>query len=375
MSGSVKQDRQSRKWTVIVDVPSPDGRRRQARRRGFKTKKEAEVALAELTASVRDGSYVSTSSTTISSYLNDTWLPSISSRVRPTTADSYRRIVKTHIVPALGAVKVQALSEPMVEAWIATLIAAGVNPKTIRNIHAVLSKALTDAMRLRLVSRNAATRALLPKRSSPKPRAWREEELRTFLRHLDGDRWAPMWRLYAVTGMRRGEVLGLRWSDVDLDDGSVRVVWQRTIAGGKAIEGHPKTTSALRTIALDPATVAALRAWRKAHHEERLAMGEGWLDPDGHVFTWPDGQPLWPQTVTSWFKKHCRELGLTPVGVHGLRHTAATWMIASGESPKVVSERLGHSHVSITLHHYAHVLPAHDRAAAERLALAIDGAT
>lgn len=373
MSGSVKQDKKRRTWSFTVDVPSANGRRKQVHKRSFRTKKEAEAALAELEASVRQGTYVTADPTTLSEYLNDTWLPSIGSRVRATTADGYRRSVKTHIVPSLGSVKLQALSERMVEAWVASLVASGLNPKTVRNIHAVLSGALTDAIRLRLVSRNAASKAMLPKAVRPTPRAWREDDLRTFLSRVRADRWTALWRLLATTGMRRGEVLGLRWADVDLDLGVVNVVLQRTIAGGQVVEGQPKTTSGLRTVALDPGTVASLRAWRKVHNAERLVMGPAWLDPEGHVFTWPDGQPLWPQTVTRWFKDHCTAAGLPPIGVHGLRHTAATWLISSGESPKVVSQRLGHSHVSITLQLYSHVLPAHDRAAAERLARAIDG--
>jgi integrase len=373
MSGSVKQDKQRRTWYFKVDVPSANGGRKQAHKRGFRTKKEAEAALAELEASVRQGTYVMADPTTLAEYLNDTWLPSINSRVRATTADGYRRIVKTHIVPSLGGVKLQALNEPLVEAWVASLVSSGLNPKTVRNIHAVLSKALTDAMRLRLVARNAVSRALLPKVTTPQPRAWRPEELRAFLKRVEADRWATMWRLYAMTGMRRGEVLGLRWSDVDLDDGSLRVVWQRTVAGGRAVEGRPKTASGERTVALDPATVASLRTWRKAQAAERLAVGPAWIDEDGHVFTWPDGDLLWPQSVTRWFREHCVALGLPTVGVHGLRHTAATWMIATGESPKLVSERLGHSNVSITLQTYSHVLPSQDRAAAGRLAAAIDG--
>jgi integrase len=373
MSGSVKQDKKRRTWFYVADVPSAGGGRKQARARGFRTKKEAEAALAKLMSEVRQGVYVPNVVTTLSSFLNETWLPSITSRVQPTTADGYRRIVKTHIVPALGGVKVQALSEPMVEAWVANLVASGLNPKTVRNIHAVLSKAMADAIRLRLVSRNAASKAMLPKVFRPTPRAWREDDLRVFLGRVKDDRWAAMWRLLATTGMRRGEVLGLRWADVDLDEGSVNVVWQRTVAGGRVAEGQPKTNSGLRTVALDPGTVASLRAWRKVHHAERLAMGPGWVDPDGHMFTWPDGQPLWPQTITRWFKNHCTAAGLPTIGVHGLRHTAATWLISSGESPKVVSQRLGHSHVSITLQLYSHVLPGHDRAAADKFGSAIDG--
>ena len=102
-------------------------------------------------------------------------------------------------------------------------------------------------------------------------------------------------------------------------------------------------------------------------------MGAGWIDTGGLVFTWPDGSPPWPQAVTQWFKAHTEALGLSTIGVHGLRHSAATWMIASGESPKLVAQRLGHAHVSITLQLYSLVLPAHDKAAADAFAAVLDG--
>ena len=181
-----------------------------------------------------------------------------------------------------------------------------------------------------------------------------------------------MWRLLATTGMRRGEALGLRWGDVDLDSGTLTITNQRTIAGGKVVEGEPKSAAGRRTIALDAGTLSTLKAWRAVQAQERLVMGAGWA-PGGYVFTWPTGEPVWPQKVTAWFRSHADRLGLPQIGVHGLRHSAATWMIAAGESPKVVTHRLGHAHVAITLQLYAHVMPAHDRAAADAFAAALDG--
>jgi integrase len=144
-----------------------------------------------------------------------------------------------------------------------------------------------------------------------------------------------MWRLLAVTGCRRGEVLGLRWEHVDLTAGTVTIAWQRAIAGGVVAEGATKTAAGNRTIALDGTTLAVLRSWRAQQAAERLQMGEGWAGDDW-VFAWPDGTPLWPQTVCRWFREHCDTLALPPIGVHGLRHTAGTFLIGAGENPKLV---------------------------------------
>jgi integrase len=289
----------------------------------------------------------------------------------PGTFDSYQKIVRLRIIPQIGGMSLQALDEPTVERWVAGLSASGLSAKTVRNGHGVLSISLRDALRLRLVSHNAATAAQLPKVPKQKPRAWSTEEVRRFLNHVRSDRWAPLWRLLATTGMRRGEALGLRWHDVDLEEGVVTVANTRTVVTGRVVSGPPKTTSAGRTIALDSVTATTLRAWRRQQSAERLVMGADWPNTD-IVFTWQDGRSLYPQGVTKWFRAIAAEVNLPQIGVHGLRHTAATWMISSGVSPKLVAERLGHSNVSTTLSLYSHVLPGHDRAAAEALAAAFD---
>lgn len=355
MRGSVK--RSGTGWGFVFDVSTVDGTRRQVRRRGFATRKAAEQALSEAVAEARGGTLVTPSRLTLGQYLTSTWLPTVERRVRPTTIDGYRRAIGRHIIPALGGAELQAVDEAAVARWVGALCADGLAAKTVRNVHGVLSKALADAVRLRLITRNAAYRAELPAIPAQRARAWTSEQISTFLDHVADDRWAPMWRLLATTGMRRGESLGLRWPDVDLEAGTMTITNQRTIAGGRVVEGEPKSAAGRRTIALDAGTLSALKAWRAGQSQERLVMGAGWATGD-YVFTWPTGEPIWPQKVTAWFRQHAETLGLPQIGVHGLRHSAATWMIAAGESPKVVTHRLGHAHVAITLQLYAHVLPA-----------------
>lgn len=375
MKGSVK--RSGGGWGFVFDVPTIDGRRRQVRRRGFRTKREAQEALDVERARARGGELVTPTRVTVGQYLVGTWLPMVERNVRPSTMAAYRIIVRRHLIgdddaPGLGNVPLAALDRAGVARFVVSLSDRGLSPKSVRNVHGVLSKALADAQKLNLVARNAAHAIDLPAMPARRSRAWTPEQLAAFLDRVEGDRWFPMWRLFMTTGMRRGEVLGLRWVDVDLERGSLTVTHQRTIAGGVIVEGEPKSAAGRRTMALDLGTVAAMRAWRKLQTAERLVMGAGW-PADDWVFTWPDGGPLWPQSVTSWFKAHAAALGFPNIGVHGLRHSAATWMIGEGVSPKVVTQRLGHAHVSITLQLYAHVLPAHDEAAAEAFAAALDG--
>lgn len=374
--GSIRKDDESGRWFFVIDLPRVEGKkRRQVWRGGFKTKREAQAALDAHKAERAHGLNVDPSRITVGAYLLDHWLPSIPGRVRPTTVDSYERITRTRIVPLLGPIVLQKLERAAVQRWVNELVGQALAPKTIKNAVMVLHKALDDAIEAGLLARNPASRLrALPTVEKPAPKVWSAAQVGTFLAATSGDRLAPMWRLLATTGCRRGEALGLRWEHVDLDAGTVTIIGQRTIAGGRVIEGQTKSRAGARTIALDPATVEALRTWRRQQAAERLMMGAGWQGTD-LVFTNPDGGGIWPERVTVEFQRTARQLGLAPIGPHGLRHSAATAMVAAGVSPRVVQQRLGHANVGITLDLYTHVLPSHDRDATNALGAALDATT
>jgi integrase len=358
-------------WYFVEDVPSPNGKRRQLKRRGFPTKKAAEQARRELLASAEHGTLIDLSRLTVGEYLTARWLPSLDDRnLRATTlANGYRPIVKHHLVPHLGTLRLQALDTAAIEQMLAELARVGRSAKTRRNVHGVLSKSLADALRWRLVQRNVATDVELPRRPPPAPRAWNAEQVDRFLERAEEEPLAALWRFVVVTGTRRGEVLGLRWSDLDLELGVATITNQRAIAGGSVVQGAPKTAAGARTVALDAATVEALRTHRVAQRAEFMRLG---VRPDHDlVFTGREAKGIWPQRITARFRDLSDELGLPRIGVHGLRHSAATWMISHGLDAKVVAQRLGHAHVSITLGLYTHVLPAHDRAAVDAFASAL----
>jgi integrase len=201
-------------------------------------------------------------------------------------------------------------------------------------------------------------------------RTWSADELRRFLEHVRADRLYAAWRLAATTGMRRGELLGLRWRDVDLDTARLSIV-QTLIEGKEAPRfSEPKTDHGRRSIALDAETVAALREHRKRQVEERLAWGPAYQD-HGLVLSREDGSPIWPRTFSRGFGRHAEDAELPTIRLHDLRHTHATLALSAGIHPKVVSERLGHSTVSITLDTYSHAIPAMQEDAAAKVAALI----
>jgi len=234
-----------------------------------------------------------------------------------------------------------------------------------------MHKALADAVEDRLLQSNPADVAHRLPTDRPEMQVWSSNQIRSFLRHVSDDRLFAMWRLAATTGMRRGELLGLRWVDLDLD-GATLSVSQTRIKGQHGAEyGRPKTRKGRRVLALDPTTVASLRMHRVKQHSERLSWGPQWSD-ERLVFTRENGTPLDPDVVSQAFEKHIRGANLPRIRLHDLRHSYATAALKASVPSKVVSERLGHASVGTTLDIYSHVLPGMDHDAATRIAGIID---
>jgi integrase len=366
-------------YSVVLDLGrGPDGRRIRRWHSGYRTKRDAERARVELLARVDHGSYVEPSRLTVSMFLRDQWLPGLSGQLRPTTLEGYRRNVHRYVVPAIGGVLLQRLTPAHLNTLYASLQAGGgkggrpLAARTVLAVHVTLRKALGDAARWGLVVRNVAELASRPKPQRTDMRTWSAAQLRAFLEHVQDDRLAAAWMLAASTGMRRGELLGLRWTDVDLDQARVAVQQTLVVAGGLVVKSGPKTSRGRRAIALDTRTVAALRAWRAAQAAERLAWGPSWTD-SGLVFTREDGTPIHPQRLSAWFGRHVRDARLPRIRFHDLRHTHASLGLAAGVPVKIMSERLGHATSSFTADTYQHVTPALEEQAAATVARLVFG--
>ncbi|MEX2625923.1 MAG: site-specific integrase [Ilumatobacteraceae bacterium] len=366
-------------WAFRVDagVNPESGRRRQMLRQGFTTKKDAEAALAELSAASQRGAAVARTTTRVSDYLAD-WLVSIRSKIRASTHHSYAMAVD-RINARLGHLQLQSLTPLQIERFYTELLESGsrngdaLAPKTVRNTHVVLRKALADAERLGLVSRNAAGAAKPPAPTKRDMLTWSSDELRMFLTAIDGTRLEIGFRIAAATGLRRGEVLGLRWRDVDFDLGQIAVAHTITRAGKELVMGPPKTPRSRRNVYLDKRTLAALKEHRKHQREQRLAVGPAWDGGLDLVVCDEIGRPILPEAFSRAFDLTVAGLGVPRIRLHDLRHTHATLALKAGVHPKVVSERLGHATVGVTLDLYSHVVPAIARDAAEQIMSATYG--
>jgi integrase len=334
---------------------------------GIQPSGPAQQARTELLGALERRSYVPPDKTTVSDYLRGQWLPAVQTRLRSGTWVEYRRKAETHLIPAIGQVPLQQLTTAMLNVLYQQLLDRGVGPRTVQYVHTTIRKALNDAVRWGLLVRNPAHYAAAPRPHRTELSTWTAAELRRFLTSVRGDRLFAAWQLAALTGMRRGEVLGLRWADLNLEGGWLSVRQTLVVVDNQPLTSEPKTVRGRRRIALDPDTIAALRSHHKTQVAERLAAGPAWANTD-LVFTRQDGTPLHPEHVRRQFDRHIARTGLPRIRFHDLRHTHATLALQAGVHPKVVSERLGHTTVAMTLDIYSHAIPALQQDAAATIA-------
>ncbi len=349
------------------------GRRRQAKR-SFRTKKEAQAALTELLAAHQTGTFVAPSRTPVREFVGP-WLAALENQGRkPTTLNGYRKALDGYFLPRLGDVALQELRASDLDALYADLLRSGgrrgqgLSMTTVHHLHAVVNKMLHDAERKGLVIRNVAKLANAPslttaRSKGPEMRVWSPDELARFLTSIEGNRNEAMFRVMAMTGVRRGEVVALRWSDVDLAAHRLTVNQAATVIDGAELVAAPKTRRSRRAIDLDPDTVALLQRHRARQREQFLMFGVSATASD-RVFTNEAGEPIRPNSIGQAFRRLVEAAGVPVIRLHDLRHTHATHLLMAGVNVKVVSERLGHSSVSFTLDTYGHVMPGQQAEAA-----------
>ena len=368
-------------WQYVVDLgDDPEtGRRRQRRKRGFATQTEAAAALDEARRAIEAGGFLfDVEHMTFIEYL-DVWLEGLpQTDMKPRTISDYRNETRRYIKPHLGDVKLTKLTPLHLERLYRTLMAEGgqngrpLSPKTALRVHRVIRKAIGDAERKGILQRNVARLADKPSiaQLAPERPAWTADELRTFLA-AEGDELFALYRLAALTGMRRGELCELRWEDVDFTGQTVRVRKALAMINGTPSVATPKSRRSRRVIDIDERTKQILQEHRERQLEVADFVGAGWQET-GYVFTTVIGTHQHPDNVSKRFVALVRSIEVSYLTLHGLRHTHATHLLSMGKNPRMVSERLGHADVAFTLQVYGHVLPGHQREAAEAAAELID---
>jgi len=372
-------------WRYRVSYVDATGARHWVTRGGFSSKRDAQRAEAQAKVRLDASRSVVTGRTTVGDYLGawfDTYERSQSRK--PTTVDATRLHLDRYLLPRIGQLPLHDLTPAVISDLYADLLAngrtgrngtGGLSPKTVRNIAGTLHKALADGVRRETIPRNPADAVDLPKVRRVEPRAWDADQVHTFLAHLAatrpvGDPDATVWRLTLATGMRRGEVLGLRWDRVDLVGCTLTVDNNRVVTRAGMVEGTPKSDAGLRRISLDHGTRDALAQLRDAQEKAAEIIG---CSPFPYVATQLDGVQIHPRAFLRRLNKAQDEAGLPRVNLHELRHTNITAALQAGTAVHVVSRRVGHSKVSTTLDTYARHIPSADDLAAETMGRLLEG--
>ena len=382
MRGTIQK--KGNKWyAVVYDGVNPaTGNYRRRWVQAGTRRSDAEKLLAELVKRAHRGETVVSEKLTLGQYLTERWLPIQETRLRKSTYESYRRNIELHVVPGLGRRKLDQLTPEDIDLFYAALLkngrkkrpgekspAKGLAPKTVHNIHVMLNKALSDAARKGTVVRNVVALADAPSlqaRKRPEVKAWEADRLVVSLGASEPHRMAPAYFFAAHTGMRRGEVLGVRWRDIDLRDGRVSVRQALVTVNYKMSISDVKTGTSRRTIDIDADVTQVLDDWRKLRTEERDGVVPA---PDDLVFVKADGTSMHPDIFSQLFDRTVAKIDVPSISLHDLRHTHATLLLKAGVNVKVVSERLGHANIAFTMHVYQHVLPGMQAAAADTFSL------
>jgi integrase len=357
--------RKDGRFMARYTVQTPDGPKRKLIY-GRKYE-EVEKKLAEARGDAARGFVFDADNLKLGEYL-DRWLTdSVADTVRPTTFERYEQIVRVHVRPALGNLKLKNVTPAHVRGLYREKLEVGLSPRTVRYIHATLHKALKQAIADGLIPRNATEAVKPPQVRKEEIRPLTAEQVKILFEAVRDDRLESLYILAVHTGLRQGELLGLKWGDVDLEAGTLQVRRTLTTAKGGPVLRAPKTKASRRTVKLSPTALEALRSHLERQLGEIDQAGVLWRE-NGLIFASESGEPLKRHYIkTHRFMPLLKRAGLPQIRFHDLRHTCATLLLTKNVNPKVVSEMLGHATIAITLDTYSHVLPNMQSEAAQAM--------
>ncbi|MDO6629183.1 tyrosine-type recombinase/integrase [Bacillus thuringiensis] len=364
MAGSVKKDGNT--WYYILELGKINGKRKQKKKRGFKTKREAQQALVEAEHSLlKHGTYNEPSKVLYKDYLHD-WLEDKKITIKDSTFKTYSWLVEKYIIPYLGEYQISQLGPNDIQKFYSLLIGKNeLSRENIQKIHSLINNSLSKAERWGMIKRNVASLVDRPKATKTEFKVWDVEEVKRFLKVAIESRYYVAFLLALTTGMRQGEILGVRWKDIDFNNDSLSV--RQTLShDGKTIVSGAKTKSSIRTIMLPKETINVLKEHKKIIMNEKK-LGDILYNNNDLVVCTNIGTPCSPRNLLRVFYNLITKAEIQRIRFHDLRHTHATLLLKQGVNPKIVAEILGHSNIRITLDTYSHVLPSMQIESADKI--------
>lgn len=363
MAGSVKKDGKS--WYYVLELGIINGKRKQKKKRGFATKKEAQNALVEAEHSIIKNGYKENSKLLYKEFLIE-WLHNKKTVIRDSTYSTYSWLINNYIIPEFGDYDISKISPIQIQSYYSKLLNNDIlSTENISKIHSLINSSLDRAFRWDLINKNVSEMVERPRIQKKEMKVWSLDEVKAFLEISKNSRYHIAFILALTTGMRRGEILGLRWRDINFNTNVLSVV-QTLSVDGKKILSTTKSKTSNRTISLPIETVNLLKQHNELIQKEKEFAGELYTDND-LVVTTNIGTPCIPRNLNRIFYSLLSQINITRIRFHDLRHTHATILLQQGIHPKIVAERLGHSNIKITLDTYSHVLPSMQTETAKQL--------
>ncbi len=357
MNGSIRR-RSKKSWELNIDIGRDSDGKRHRRFVSVKgTKAQAQQKLRELLTSLDKGIPLNTSKATLGEFLKR-WLTDYAeTNTGPRTVEGYREKINAYIIPNMGNVPLAKLTPQHVQSLYAEMLGRGLSPRTVLHAHRILRGALGHGLRWGLLMRNVCDAVDPPRPRRKEMTALDYPDVQRFLDVASGSPYGPLFFLAIYTGLRRSELLGLRWSAIDLGHRTMSITETLHVVKGKGLVSlEPKSDRSRRQVSLAPDASALLAGLKIKQREQTEIQGMEWRE-SGYVFCHADGSPFYPNTVSKRFSELVKKARIPHVRLHDMRHTHATLMLKEGVNPRTVAERLGHSSVVITLDTYSHVLP------------------
>ena len=374
-----RQTKHGRKWQIVVDLPHAPVTGKRIRK--FKTvggtKKEAERAMREFIRELERGYHVTDDHITVSEWIA-TWLEVfITPNVSPTTLSRYTGMIRRYITPLIGSVKVQELKPLTVQSWVNSLSTSPVSGKklsasTIKHTYHILKGAMDKAVQAGSIPVSPCTGIMLPKGQKKKAVIYDEAQIQCLIQTAKGTEMELVIDMELCLGLRRGELLGLQWCDVDWVNNRISVVRNRVLVDGEVIVKEPKTESGIRTLDVPAQLMEELKRHKTECAKRRLKLGQTYTVTD-YIIVHPDGKPIYPEYLTQMFTKLLKKAGLPKCRFHDLRHLCASIMLRQNVNVKIAQELLGHKDITTTLNIYSHVMPSSAKDAAEKIAELVYG--
>ncbi|MDE3839358.1 site-specific integrase [Bacillus methanolicus] len=370
MKGYIRKRGNSWSFTVDIGKDPRTGKRKQKTRSGFKTKKEAQAALAELITNVDKGTYKEPHKRLFKDFSLEYVQNTYKNKVKASTYERTYSLLVNQIIPWFQNVELEKIDQDLIHQFYTEKINEGLSSAYVRRMHEVIKMLLRRAKTRKLITEDIASLIEAPRLEKKEMQTWSIEEVNEFLKYTKHSRYHPVFFLAAYTGMRKGEILALHWDDIDFEKKTITIKKTLYRIKDQYLLTEPKTLNAIRTIYIDDDIVRVLKKQRVKQNLEKLKYGGVYQDQN-LVFAQEDGSFVQPSAVNALFLRFIRQMGIKRIRFHDLRHTHATILLQMGVNPKIVAERLGHSSVQITLDTYSHVLPSMKKDLAEQFSKAM----